>query len=99
MESSVTDERVIHGSALVFEDFTGGEGALRVRPYEDSLLRVISGRIRLTTDDSERVLGPGEEAVVPAGRCYRLSSLSGPGRTVTGFRSPRRERDDRITWL
>lgn len=83
-----SDGPVTYGSTLVFEDIPSGWSPLRVRPYEDSLLRVVAGSIRLVTDDAERVLGPGEEAVVPAGHCYRLASLSGTGRTVTGFRSP-----------
>lgn len=95
MESSVTDEHATYGSALVFEEIPSGSAPLRVRPFEDSLLRVIGGRIRLTTDDFERILRPGDEAIVPAGSCYRLASMSGTSRTVTGFRSPRAGRDDR----
>lgn len=83
-----SDGPVTYGCTLVFEDIPSGWSPLRVRPYEDSLLRVVAGLIRLVTDDGERVLGPGEEAVVPAGRCYRLASVSGTGRTVTGFRPP-----------
>ena len=90
------DSSVTYGSALVFEDISSGPAPLRVRPHEDSLLRVIGGLIRLSTDDFERLLGPGGEAIVPAGSCYRLSSLSGSSRTVIGFRSPRVGRDDRI---
>ena len=101
MNRSVTDGPVRHGpvisgTTLVFEDIPAGTAPLRVRPLEDSLLRVIGGLIRLTGDDFEQVLGPGEEAIVPAGVCYRLSSESGVSRTVTGFRPPRTERDDRI---
>ena len=94
-ESTVMDSRVTYGSTLVFEDIPTGWAPLRVRPYEDSLLRVVAGLIRVTTDDGEQLLGPGEEAIIPAGSCYRLASVSGTGRTVTGFRSPRLERDDR----
>ena len=96
MDTSVTDGRVTYGSTLVFEDIPSGSAPLRVRPYEESMLRVLGGLIRLSTDDSERLLGPGDEAIVPAGCCYRLTSRSGTGRTVTGFRSPRFEHDDRI---
>lgn len=92
IESSVAESRVTYGSTLVFEDIHPGPSPLRVRPYEDSMLRVIAGLIRLTTDDCERLLGPGEEAIVPAGSCYRLG---GTGRTVTGFRSSPSD-DDRI---
>ena len=90
------DSSVTYGSTLVFEDIPSGAAPLRVRPHEDSMLRVIGGLIRLSTDDSERLLGPGGEAIVPAGCCYRLTSLSGTSRTVVGFRSPRVGRDDRI---
>ena len=89
-DTQASDGRVTYGSTLVFEDIDNGSAPLRVRPYEDSMLRVIAGLIRLTTDDSEQLLGPGEEALVPAGCCYRLASVVGTGRTVTGFRSPRR---------
>ncbi len=91
----VTDSRVSYGSTLVFEDIPIGSAPFRVRPYEDSMLRVIGGLIRLSTDDFERLLGPGDEAIVPAGSCYRLASVSQTSRTVTGFRSPRAARDDR----
>jgi hypothetical protein len=95
--TTVTDSRVTYGSALVFEDIPAGSAPLRVRPLEDSLLRVVAGLIRLTTDDSESLLGPGAEAIVPAGSCYRLASVSGTSRTLTGFRSPLPGRDDRIS--
>lgn len=80
---------VTYGTALVFEDLPCDYAPLRVRPYEDALLRVVAGRVRLTTDDAERLLGPGDEAIVPAGRCYRLAGVGGEARTVTGYRSPR----------
>ena len=96
MDTSVSDGRVTYGSTLVFEDIPSNSAPLRVRPYEDSMLRVIGGMIRLTSDDFEQVLGPGDEAIVPAGCCYRLASLAGTSRTVTGFRSPRIAHDDRI---
>ena len=96
MGTPVSDGRVTYGSTLVFEDIPSGSSPLRVRPYEDSMLRVIGGMIRLTCDDFEQLLGPGDEAIVPAGSCYRLASLSGTSRTVTGFRSPRVEHDDRV---
>lgn len=91
----LSDSSVTYGATLVFEDIASGSAPLRVRPHEDSMLRVISGLIRLSTDEIEWLLGPGGEAIVPAGSCYRLASLSGTSRTVTGFRSPRVERDDR----
>ncbi len=95
-ETRISPSRVIHGAALVFEDIPSGSAPLRVRPDEDSLLRVICGLIRLTTDERELVLAPGEEAIIPAGTAYRLASISATGRTVTGFRSPRCSDDDRL---
>lgn len=92
----LSDSTVTYGSTLVFEDIPSGLGPLRVRPHEDSMLRVIGGLIRLSTDDFERLIEPGGEAIVPAGRCYRLTSLSGISRTMIGFRPPRVGRDDRI---
>ena len=80
---------VTYGTALVFEDVASDCGPLRVRPYEDALLRVVAGRVRLTTDEFEQLLGPGDEAIVPAGCCYRLTGVDGEARTITGYRSPR----------
>lgn len=80
----------MYGSALVFEDLACDCAPLRVRPYEDALVRVVAGHVRLTTDDAELSLGPGDEAIVPAGHCYRLAGVGGWARTVTGYRSPRR---------
>ena len=95
-ETQISAGPVVHGAALVFEEIASGCAPLRVRPHEDSLLRVIGGLIRLTTDEREQLLAPGEEAIIPAGTCYRLTSVSATGRTVTGFRSPRCSPDDRI---
>lgn len=80
---------VTFGAALVFEELTSNCAPLRVRPYEDALLRVIAGHVRLTTDEGEWLLKPGDEAIVPAGSCYRVAGVSGDARTVTGYRSPR----------
>ncbi len=76
------------GKTLVFEDVACDWAPRRVRPDEDVLMRVVSGLILLTTDEAERLLEPGDEAIVPAGHCYRLEALSGTARTITGYRSP-----------
>jgi len=77
-----------HGAALTFETLVEGEPvAARIRPYEDTLLRVIAGIVRLTIDARERLLGAGDEVVVPAGAPHSLASAGGEARLVTGFRS------------
>ena len=68
---------VTHGAALDFETLypDGDLAPVRLRPHQDTLLRVISGDVRLVIDRVVRLLGTGEEAVVPAGMRHRLSSL------------------------
>jgi mannose-6-phosphate isomerase-like protein (cupin superfamily) len=80
------------GATLYFETVGAagdGAGALRIRPDEDTLLRVISGTLRLTVGNVEHLLGPGGEAIVPAGFHHTLCAISGEARVVTGFRSAR----------
>jgi mannose-6-phosphate isomerase-like protein (cupin superfamily) len=80
-----------HGAALTFETLIEGEPALgRLRPGHDTLLRVIAGIVRLTIDAEERLLGTGDEVVVPAGAPHSLASAGGEARFVTGLRSARR---------
>jgi quercetin dioxygenase-like cupin family protein len=81
---------VSHGAALTFETVRAYEGApppLRVRPVEDTLLRVIDGVLRLTVDGVERLLAIGDEAIVPAGASHRLSGVAGDARLLMGFRA------------
>ena len=56
---------VTDGAALTFETVGEGPAPLRVNPDEATLLRVIGGIARLTVADGERVLVPGDEAIVP----------------------------------
>jgi mannose-6-phosphate isomerase-like protein (cupin superfamily) len=82
---------VTHGAALTFETLVEGEAApSRVRASEDTLLRVIGGIVRLTIDAEERLLGIGDEVVIPAGAPHSLASAGGEARFVTGLRSARR---------
>jgi hypothetical protein len=85
---------VSHGVALTFETFdpaAAADAAVRVRPAEDILLRVIDGLVRLTVADDDRVLGIGDEAIITAGTAHRLAGVAGRGRIVMGFRpAPRR---------
>jgi mannose-6-phosphate isomerase-like protein (cupin superfamily) len=80
---------VSYGAPLTFENLTS-EVSLRFRPLEDTLLRVIDGVAELRFDGEEHLLGPGGEALVPAGFHHTLCAISGEARIVTGFRSARR---------
>jgi quercetin dioxygenase-like cupin family protein len=77
-----------HGAELTFETLAAGTaGALRVHRGEDTLLRVVDGLVYLTVDGAERLLGTGDEAIVPAGAAHRLASASGEeARVMMGFR-------------
>ena len=80
-----------HGAALTFETLVEGEAAHpRLHVYEDTLLRVISGIVRLTVEAEERLLGTGDEAIVPAGAPHSHASAGGEARLLSGFRSARR---------
>jgi hypothetical protein len=80
---------VSHGAVLDFETLypDGDLAPVRVRPREDTLLRVIGGVVRLTVDGVERLLEVGQEAIVLAGARYRLSSSGAEARVVIGFRA------------
>jgi hypothetical protein len=81
---------VSHGTTIFFETVapSAGPGAtLRIRPDEDTLVRVIHGTLRLTIDDVERILLPGGEAIVRAGRPHRVSGVGGEARFMMGFRT------------
>ncbi|MEA2290942.1 MAG: hypothetical protein QOD55_2939 [Solirubrobacteraceae bacterium] len=83
---------VTHGAALTFETVGAPEGdaaPLRHRPLEDVLLRVIDGVVRLTVGPDERLLGGGDEAIVPAGAPHRIAGVAGEARVVMGFRALR----------
>ena len=78
---------VTYGAALTFETLREGDAApTRSRSDEDTLLRVVDGLVRLTVDEEERLLGTGDEAIVPAGARHRLASACGEVRVMTGFR-------------
>jgi hypothetical protein len=84
-----TSRPVTHGAALTFETLAEGPAPLRINPDEATLLRVIGGIARLTTADGERLLMPGDEALVAAGSAHRLAGVAGEARVVMGFRSTR----------
>jgi mannose-6-phosphate isomerase-like protein (cupin superfamily) len=79
------------GAALTFETLAAYDGIapppLRIRPDEATLLRVVSGSVRLSMRGEDLVLGPGEEAIVRAGHAHRLSGVDREARVVMGFRS------------
>src|SRR5919106_3862265 len=77
------------GAALDFETLypDGDLAPVRLRVHQDTLLRVISGDVRLTIEREVRLLGVGEEAVVPAGTRHRITSLEGEARVIVGFRT------------
>jgi mannose-6-phosphate isomerase-like protein (cupin superfamily) len=80
-----------YGAALTFETLVEGEAApARLRAGEDTLLRVVAGIVRLTVEAEERLLGTGDEAIVPAGSPHSLASAGGEARVLSGFRSARR---------
>ena len=78
------------GARLTFETIAAVGDApapMRINPDETTLLRVIDGLVSLTVGDEQRVLGIGDEAIVPAGHAHRIASLAGDARLVMGFRS------------
>ena len=77
---------VSYGAQLTFETLTD-EVTLRLRPNEDTLLRIIDGLAGLRFDGEEHLLGPGGEAIVPAGFQHTLCAVSGRARIVYGCRA------------
>ncbi len=79
-----------HGAVLTFETVEAFEtrpAPVRMRPWEDTLLRVIDGTVRLTTDGEERRLEIGAEAILPAGTPHQLAGIGAAARVVIGFRT------------
>jgi glyoxylate utilization-related uncharacterized protein len=88
MASLTSSRSTPYGVTLIFETLTE-EAPLRVRPWEDTLLRVIDGCVSLRFDGDEHLLSPGGEAVVPAGFHHTLGAVSGQARIVMGYRPTR----------
>jgi hypothetical protein len=77
------------GASLSFETvetFESRPAPVRLRPWEHTLLRVLDGVLRLTTDGEERRMSIGEEAILPAGTPYQLAGVHGEARIVVGYR-------------
>ena len=86
-ELSTRPQAVSDGAALTFETLREGDPApARLHAGEDTLLRVIDGLVRLTVGSEERLLGTGDEAIVPAGARHELASACGDARVMAGFR-------------
>jgi quercetin dioxygenase-like cupin family protein len=78
--------RTAHGSTLAVETLHAEPAPVRLEPYEQTLLRVIDGAVRVTIEDDERILGLGDEAIIPAGALHQLSSVAGEARIISGKR-------------
>jgi mannose-6-phosphate isomerase-like protein (cupin superfamily) len=83
-------ESATHGAALTFETLVEGQAVhARLRMHDDTLLRVIAGIVRVTIGAEERLLGTGDEVVIPAGAPHSLASAGGEARLVTGLQPAR----------
>jgi hypothetical protein len=77
------------GASLSFETvetFESRPAPVRLRPWENTLLRVLDGVLRLTTDGEERRMSIGEEAILPAGTPYQLAGVDSAAKVVVGYR-------------
>ena len=79
---------VSYGAQLFFETLSA-DASLRFQPLQDTLLRVIDGVAELRFDGEEHLLGPGGEAIIPAGFHHTLCAVTGEARIVMGYRAPR----------
>jgi mannose-6-phosphate isomerase-like protein (cupin superfamily) len=80
---------VSHGVTLTFETLVFARDEtppVRLRPSEDTLVRVVDGIVRAVIRDEPRMLGIGDELVIPAGAPHRLASAGGEARIVSGYR-------------
>ncbi len=88
-DASTQPRVATYGAALTFETieaFESRPAPVRLRPWEDTLLRVLDGVVRLTTDGEERRMGIGEEAILPAGTPHQLAGVHSPAKVVIGYR-------------
>jgi mannose-6-phosphate isomerase-like protein (cupin superfamily) len=86
LEHPVTGERVVwlkvardtDGRLLEADLFAppgGHPAATHVHPHQEERFRIVHGTVRLRLDGKERVLGPGETAVVPPGRAHTWANV------------------------
>jgi quercetin dioxygenase-like cupin family protein len=88
--SHLSSAPVTDGAALTFETVAALDPAItptRLRPFEDVLLRVIDGVVRLTVNGAEQLLGVGGEAIVPAGAPHTITAVAREARYVMGMRT------------
>jgi mannose-6-phosphate isomerase-like protein (cupin superfamily) len=75
------------GAELIFETlYESDVPTAREREREDTLMRVVDGLVRLTVGGQERLMGAGDEAIVPAGETHRISSACQRALVIVGFR-------------
>jgi mannose-6-phosphate isomerase-like protein (cupin superfamily) len=87
MLSTARSSVATHGTALTFETVREEDVApLRLRPREETMLRVIAGELLVTADGETFVLGPGEEGLLAAGVAHRLACARGKARFLAGYR-------------
>ena len=82
---------VVYGAGLIIEtlvELPGDKVPSRVST-DETLIRVIDGIVCLTTDDGERLLGPADEAIVPAYSEHRIASAGGEAKLISGSRAAR----------
>ncbi len=78
---------VTTGTELIFETlYSSDVPTPREREDQDTLMRVVDGLVRLTVGARERLLGPGDEAIVPAGEEHRVASACERALVIVGFR-------------
>jgi len=83
-------EVVTAGAELIFETlYESDVPTRRMREDADTLMRVVDGLVRLTVGREERMLGPGDEAIVAAGDEHRVSSDCERALVIVGFRPSR----------
>jgi quercetin dioxygenase-like cupin family protein len=87
MLHTASSSAATHGTALTFETVREHDAApLRMRPSEETMLRVIAGELLVTAEGETRMLGPGEEALLPAGVAHRFACAAGEARFLVGYR-------------
>ena len=82
---------VVYGAGLIIEtlvELPMDKVPSRVGT-DDTLIRVIDGIVCLSTVDGDRLMGSGDEAIVPAYTEHRLASASGDAKLISGSRAPR----------
>jgi mannose-6-phosphate isomerase-like protein (cupin superfamily) len=78
------------GLCLIFVDAPPGGGPSLHRHAYDEVFITLEGQATMVAGDEERVVGPGDVAIVPAGTPHRfVNSGDGPLRQIDIHLSPR----------